>query len=305
MKSTRRGFIKAACAGAGLYVLAPGLSYAAEEKTFGPDEVGMLYDSTLCVGCKACVYSCKAANFDSDDSSKLSKEDSEDTRWFNVYDLDYKTKNIIKLYEEKNANGEVVDFAFIKRQCMHCKSAGCVSACPVSAMIKNPETGVVEYYKNRCIGCRYCQMACPFNVPKFEWHRAIPKITKCELCRENENTNGTPACCTVCPTKAVIYGKRASLLSTAKKRISAEPGKYINKIYGEYDYGGTNVLYLSKVDFEKLGMPNLPDYSFATKSETVQHTIYKGFIAPVALYAVLAVFALKHKSKRDKEGGDK
>jgi Fe-S-cluster-containing dehydrogenase component len=235
----------------------------------------------------------------------------EDTRWFDVYDLDYKTKNIIKMYQEQvdPKDPSKIDFAFIKRQCMHCKSAGCVSACPVSAMIKNPDTGIVEYHKERCIGCRYCQMACPFFVPKFEWERAIPKITKCELCREtNLETRGLPACCDVCPTKAVIYGKRNELLAVAKQRLEENPSAYNGKIYGERDYGGTNVLYLARVDFNKLGMPDLPDYSFADKSEKVQHTIYKWFAAPIALYTVLAVVAVRNQKKRreeDEKGGHK
>ncbi len=303
MKSTRRSFIKAAAVGTGAVALSPILAHAADHTpSFGPNEVGMLYDSTVCVGCKACVYGCRKANFDLDSSSTVSPEDAADSRWQNVNALDYRTKNIIKMYENPENNKE---FAFIKRQCMHCNAPGCVSACPVKAMTKNPDTGIVEYDKNICIGCRYCQMACPFNVPTFEWHKALPKITKCEMCREtNLKTRGLPACCDVCPTKAVIYGKRSDLMAEAKKRIAASPDRYLTKIYGEHDYGGTNVIYLSKVDFEKLGMPNLPDVSFATKSEKLQHTIYKTVahvpVAPVVLYAALATIAVVHRNRRNK-----
>ena len=302
MKTTRRGFMKAAAFTAGVAAL-PVSAIAAEEKSFGPDEVGMLYDSTKCVGCKACVYSCRKANFDRDDSSYLNKEHKAEPRWVDDYELNYRTKNIIKMYQNPD---DINDFHFIKRACNHCNHAGCVSACPVSAMTKNPETGIVEYDKKKCIGCRYCQLACPFNVPTFEWHQPIPKIVKCEFCRDtNLKEKGITACAEVCPTKAIIYGKRADLLADAKARIEAEPNKYINKVYGEKDYGGTNVIYLSAVDFEKLGLPNLPEYSYAAKSEKIQHTIYKGMIAPIAIYAVLTVAAFRNtrKHEHDDKGG--
>lgn len=299
MKSTRRGFIKAAAIGAGAIALSPAVANASKAKSFGPDEVGMLYDSTLCVGCKACVSSCRNANFNLDPSSELDAKDAAELRWANATDLDYRTKNIIKMY---NNPEDPKDFAYVKRQCMHCQSAGCVSACPVAAMTKNPETGIVEYDKSICIGCRYCQMACPFNVPSFEWHVTFPKIVKCELCREtNLKTRGIPACCEVCPVKAVIYGKRSYLMEEAKRRIAEKPDLYLQKVYGEHDYGGTNVLYISRVDFEKLGMPNVPDYSYATQSENLQHTLYKWMAAPIALYVTLLTIALKHQSKRNKD----
>ncbi|MDR2105623.1 MAG: hydrogenase 2 operon protein HybA [Deferribacteraceae bacterium] len=305
MKSTRRRFLQTAVAGIGLTALSPTLTSASEEKGFGADEVGMLYDSTLCVGCKACVYACRSENFDADPSSELDEKALSEQRWQDVYELDYRTKNIIKLYQNPE---DLNDFAFIKRQCNHCNSPGCVSACPVKAMTKNPVTGVVQYDKGICIGCRYCQMACPFNVPTFEWHAAFPKISKCELCRQTEA--GTPACCRVCPAKAVIYDKRSVLLAEAKRRLAENPDKYINKIYGEFDYGGTNVLYISRVDFEKLGLPNLPNYSYASRSEKIQHTLYKTFnhvpIAPVALYATLAAVAfIQHKRRSKGDGGEK
>jgi Fe-S-cluster-containing dehydrogenase component len=171
-------------------------------------------------------------------------------------------------------------------------------------MTKNTETGIVEYDPKKCIGCRYCQLACPFNVPTFEWHQPLPKIVKCELCRDtNLKEKGTTACCEVCPAEAVIFGKRVDLLADAKARIEAEPNKYIPKVYGEKDYGGTNVLYVSAVDFEKLGLPVLPEYSLASQTENIQHTLYKGMIAPIALYTVLAIAIFRNGKKNKDQGG--
>jgi Fe-S-cluster-containing dehydrogenase component len=225
MNTTRRRFLKIAAAGAGAAALAPMSAIAAEAPGFGPNEVGMLYDSTLCVGCKACVSSCRKVNFYDNLDPIVSDADSADNRWSDDYELNYRTRNIIKMHRDE----ETGEPAFIKRQCNHCKSPGCVSACPVKAMTKNPETGVVEYDMKKCIGCRYCMIACPFTVPTFEWHRALPRIVKCELCSDtNLKNKDLPACCEVCPTKAVIYGKRSDLLADAKNRMAANPNKYIN-----------------------------------------------------------------------------
>jgi Fe-S-cluster-containing hydrogenase components 1 len=151
---------------------------------------------------------------------------------------------------------------------MHCQKPSCVSVCPVSAMTRDAVTGIVDYNKNACIGCRYCQIACAFNIPKFQWDKAIPQIVKCDLCK---NTNlpkkGITACAEVCPTGAILFGKRQHLLDEAKKRLSENPGKYVNHIYGEKEVGGVNHLYLSGMQFTKLGLPALNNEAPAEFSE--------------------------------------
>jgi NAD-dependent dihydropyrimidine dehydrogenase PreA subunit len=159
--------------------------------------------------------------------------------------------------------------------------------------------GVVAYDKDTCVGCRYCQVACPFNIPKFQWSSATPQIVKCELCRHRLAEGKQPGCTSVCPTKAVIFGKRADLLAEAKRRLAAEPTRYYPKVYGEHDAGGTAVLYLSAVPFDRLGLPKMGNESAPSVSETVQHGIYKGFAAPIALYAVLAGVMFRNR----KQGG--
>ena len=181
-------------------------------------------------------------------------------------------------------------------------------------------TGVVEWDPFYCVGCRYCQMACPFNVPKFEFDKALPNVVKCELCRHRvEGASLTekdgysrypkghgPACCEVCPREAVIYGKRTELLQEAKRRIEAEPGKYFeDRVYGEFDGGGTQVLYLSHVPFEKLGLPTLGTEGVPRTAYSIQEGLYKGFIAPVAAYAVLAGVMLRNRrANKDDESGN-
>jgi ferredoxin len=156
--------------------------------------------------------------------------------------------------------------------------------------------GVVEYDVTRCVGCRYCQVACPFNVPKFEWASATPRIVKCELCRHRYGEGKGPACAEVCPREAVTFGKRGELLAEARRRLAARPDAYQPKIYGEADGGGTNVLYLSPVDFRALGLPVLGTEPAPALAETVQHGIYQGFVAPVALLGALSFVTWRNRS---------
>lgn len=171
--------------------------------------------------------------------------------------------------------------------------------------LQKREFGIVTYDPDLCIGCRYCEIGCPFNVPKFEFAKAAPQIVKCELCKERLANGQEPACTEVCPRKAVIFGRRTELLKEAKRRIADAPDRYVPKVYGETDGGGTQVLYLSHVPFEKLGLPALGDEPAPQLARTIQHGVYRDFIAPVALYAALgaAVFrnrrALKFKTQTD------
>ncbi len=250
------------------------------------DAVGLLYDATLCIGCKACVAACKDANdLPAQTYAPHGLYDRPD-------DLDAKTKNIIKLYR----SGETT--SFVKRQCMHCVDPACTNACMLGAL-KKREFGIVSYDPTLCVGCRYCEVACPFNVPKFEWASAAPKIVKCELCRHRLAVGQEPACSTVCPRKAVIYGKRADLLREARRRLAADPQKYVPKIYGESDGGGTQVLYLSQVPFENLGFPILGDEPAPELARSIQHTVYKNFAAPVALYGVLGLVMWRNRRHTD------
>lgn len=256
---------------------------AAVARTAPPDAVGLLYDATKCIGCKACVSACREV-------SGLDPDPGTGTAIYHApVDLSERAKTVVKLY----ANGR--EQSFVKVQCMQCVDPACTTACMLGALEKR-EQGVVTYRADLCIGCRYCQMACPFNVPKFEWAKAMPKIVKCELCPDRRAAGKQPACTEVCPRGAVVYGTRAQLLEEAKRRIAAEPAKYVPKVYGETDGGGTQVLYLSAVPFEALGFPTLSSEAAPAKARAVQHTIYRGFLAPAAMYGLLT--ALTFRSRR-------
>jgi formate dehydrogenase iron-sulfur subunit len=137
---------------------------------------------------------------------------------------------------------------------MHCLEPTCVSVCPVGALTKS-ELGPILYSADRCIGCRYCIMACPFDIPKYEWYSGLsPVVGKCQFCTRNRLAKGQlPACVETCPTGALKFGRREALLFEAKARIDSHPERYINHIYGEKEAGGTAWLYMSDVPFEELG----------------------------------------------------
>jgi formate dehydrogenase beta subunit len=248
------------------------------------DAIAMLYDATVCIGCKACVAACTTANGLMPDTTLSGGI------WQMPTDLNAQTKNIIMLAK----NGDTT--SFVKRQCMHCVDPACVSGCPFQSLTKG-KFGIVEWDPYKCIGCRYCEISCPFDVPRFEWTKFNPKIVKCEFCEHRLAEGKQPACTEVCPTGAVIFGTRDELLKTAKARIEASPGKYYqDRVYGEGDLGGTQVLYLSHVPFASMGLPEVGNESRAHYGSKVHNVVYKGMLIPVGVYAVL-VAAIKRRMK--------
>ena len=255
-----------------------GVAHAEETAKVLPGALGMLYDATLCIGCQTCVVACTKANH-------LSPDNRRDGLHQEPGDLNYRTKTLIKLYKSEDGK----EFSFVKQQCMHCADPACVAACMFGGLKKDGTTGIVSWNGRLCVGCRYCEVACPYNIPKFRWEGFNPEIVKCELCRERLAEGKEPGCTTVCPRKAVIFGKREDLLLQAKQRIAQSPGKYYeDRVFGEKEGGGTQVLYLSHVAFDKLGLPKLGDESIPGKYLKWQKKLYAYLIFPMGLYAVLA-----------------
>lgn len=241
---TRRDFLKAAGLAIGCALAAPKTVQALSEGTDPNEYIGMLYDATICIGCNACTNACRQWN-----------KTTPETDARQVYDapreLSADTWTLIQLYKENE------EYSFVKRQCMHCVDPACVSGCPVHALTKG-ENGAVTYDPDRCIGCRYCMYTCPFHIPRFEWDKAqMPVIAKCTLCNDRLKDGLGTACAERCPTGALIWGKRGDLIAEAEARIDAEPKRYVDHIYGKDDIGGTGVMYLSAVPFEKLGLEDM------------------------------------------------
>ncbi len=187
----------------------------------------LLIDITMCVGCNGCQDACKVEN-------RL-PEGKEDALSSTAY-------TSLETYGE----------TYVRRMCQHCEEPTCVSVCPVGAFTKTAE-GPVLYDEKKCIGCRYCMQACPFQVPRYEWTSTNPRVQKCRLCYDRIKEGLQPACADACPTGATKFGNRDELIAEAHERIKAEPGKYVNRVYGVEEAGGTSVLYLSSVPFEQLG----------------------------------------------------
>jgi Fe-S-cluster-containing dehydrogenase component len=278
----RRALLQGLVAG-GVATLASGTASAREREEPGAADVGMLYDATLCIGCKACVVRCREV-------SGLPPATAHGPLWDAPDGLEAGTKNVIKLARDGGHT------SYVKQQCMHCVDPACVSACMLSALHRL-DTGVVAYDRDTCVGCRYCEIVCPFGVPTFEYHSATPKIVKCEMCRDRQAKGLLPGCVEVCPRKAVIFGKRAELLAEAKARIAARPDAYQSKVYGETDGGGTHVLYLSALPFAALGLPDIGPDSPAYSTERVQDALYQGFVGPIALYGALAFVTIRNRKK--------
>jgi Fe-S-cluster-containing dehydrogenase component len=274
---------------AGAAAAAPSTAEARLAGTPSATDRGLLVDVVRCIGCRACVTKCREANGKTADVQVI-----EGAAYDAPMDLNAQTLTVIKRWSAGRAEG------FVKAQCMHCVHPACVSVCMLQALHKGKD-GVVEYDADKCVGCRYCQVACPFNVPKFEWAKAIPRIVKCELCRHRIPEGKGPACAEVCPRDAVTAGPRGELLAEARRRIAARPEAYQPLIFGERDGGGTNVLYLSPVSFDQIGLPELGDEPAPALAEAVQHGIYQGFAAPVALLGALSFVTWKNRRRPSDE----
>ena len=295
MSVDRRKFLKVAAVTGAAVAAVPTAVEARERRVAPPDARGMLYDATKCIGCKTCVVACKQAN-----NMPIDDREMGDGLYDAPTDLNARTKNIIKLYRE----GERI--SYMKAQCMHCVDPSCINACMMGSL-KKREYGVVTWHGERCTGCRYCGIACPYGVPKYEYEKAWPKVVKCELCAEREGKPFQPACCEVCPREAVIAGNYTDLLAEAKRRLAANPDRYEPKVFGETDGGGTQVLYLSAagVPFDKLGLPDLGPEPVPQLQQVIQHGIYQGAVIPVALLAVFAGAVWRSKRQHgDEPGGE-
>jgi formate dehydrogenase iron-sulfur subunit len=223
----------------------------------------MLVDTTRCIGCRGCQVACKSWHNLPGERTQFS-----DT-WSNPRHLNSNTYNRIIFREITKPDGQL-SWHFISRRCMHCLDPACVSVCPVGALQKT-DSGAVVYDDDRCFGCRYCMMACPFQIPKFEWSSAVPLVRKCNFCPERVEIGLAPACATTCPTDTLLFGERQDLLKEAHRRIGANPDRYYPEVYGEKIVGGTSTLYLTQVSFETL---ELDHRGFRTDLGNVPYGIY-------------------------------
>lgn len=293
MKShDRRTFLKtAAIAG----TAAAGISTAtsAPKNVLSPDRMGVLVDTTVCMGCRNCEWACKSAHglptpplAPYEDRSVLGS----------MRRPDESALTVVNEYANPRNPDLPID---VKVQCMHCDHPACLSACIVGAFSKE-ENGSVIWDTDKCIGCRYCMAACPFQVPAFEYGKAIqPEIRKCDFCFNRTRENLLPACVEICPVEALTYGPRAEVLRIARQRLATYPDRYVSHIYGENEVGGTSWMYLSGRDFTGLQFPKLGTNPAPGVSEAIQSGIFAYFMPPVALYAILGAMMWMAKTRKE------
>lgn len=200
----------------------------------------MLIDLSWCVGCRSCVYACQEANGWAGDPE--SPELSGDS-WTAIREVSI----------PGDGGGDV---RYVRTECFHCMQPSCADACIVGALRKTP-SGPVVYDAGKCIGCRYCMIACPFQVPRYQWESASPLVAKCQFCAGRLAAGQQPACAEACPTGATLFGDRRAMLEEARRRLAEEPDKYVQHVYGAEEVGGTSWLFISDVPFEQLGFPDV------------------------------------------------
>jgi formate dehydrogenase iron-sulfur subunit len=282
-KQNRRDFLKTTAV---ITAAVAGLSTtklrADTDELLSHDRKGVLVDTTVCIGCRNCEWACKTAhNIPTTELQSYSNR----SVFKKMRRPDENALTVVNEYGNEKNSQFPVD---VKVQCMHCDHPACVSACIVGAMTKHPN-GAVTWDTDKCIGCRYCMVACPFQVPSFQYDKALnPEIRKCDFCIDRTKEGKLPACVEICPVGAITYGKRSELIEIARQKINTYPDRYINHIYGEKEVGGTSWMYLAGQDFSTLKFPKLGDKPAPGVSESIQHGIFAYFVPPASLYALLA-----------------
>lgn len=244
---------------------------------------GMLTDVTKCIGCERCVEACVKVNkLPRDFLAHFKGTDGLSGNRFTA---------IEKMQVEKTGKWRMV-----RRHCMHCLEPSCMAACLVGAFTKHPD-GAVVYDADKCIGCRYCMLACPFTIPRYNYDQPLPYIQKCKMNEECRVKGGKPACVSACPTGATVFGRRDELLKEARKRIREHPDRYIDHIYGEHEFGGTSVMYISDVPIgDIIEMPTKEEFEQMRLSRLTEESVPSMvepwvFVTPVQFVTVSAGLA--------------
>jgi len=254
-----------------------------KEPPVSEERYGVLVDTTACIGCRRCEWACNEWNKNPNrpigefEASVNEKKSVFDT----VRRMHAGNFTVVNRFVSSRDGNPI----YVKRQCMHCDDPGCLSSCFVDAYRKT-KMGPVLYGQGLCVGCRYCMVACPFDVPAYEYNEPLnPQITKCTFCFDRITKGSIPACVQICPAEVMRFGKRSDLINLARKRIADNPGKYVDHIYGEHEVGGTSWMYLSSVPFDQIG--------FKTNlSATSIPKLSKGFLFGVKMFEIVGAWPL-------------
>lgn len=259
---------------------------------------GMLVDTTKCIGCRSCEEACNEAN----KLPKPAESFSTESVFERKRDTTPEAYTVVNRYPNPKEPDKPI---FVRKQCFHCNQPACASACLVRALEKKPE-GPVVYNKERCMGCRYCMVACPYDIPKYEYQSAAPFVQKCIFCFSKLKAGEKPACADACPEGATLFGTRRELIEEARRRIYTEPGRYHNKIYGEHEVGGTGWLFLTSVPFEQLDFKtNLGTTPYPEHSSGFLFGVPHVFVLWPSILAGLAFLTKDDKKGDNNHGGEK
>ena len=284
---SRRNFLKfAGMCGA----TAAGTTLAASENPIKPKKefVGVLSDTTRCIGCRSCEKACAEAHdlpipdIENDNALTRMRSTSE-TQW-----------TLVNKFE--TSKGPV----YVKKQCMHCWQPACTSACLTNAMFKTID-GPVIWRGEKCMGCRFCMVACPFVIPKFEYNSWNPRVQKCNMCWDRLEKGKKPACVQACPTDSLMFGMKKDIMEVARTRVYKHPTRYVRHIYGEYEVGGTGWVYLASVPFNQLGFRT--DLGTTPFPEYTKEFLYAvpgiDIVVPALLFGLHVLSSKGEKGEKD------
>ena len=301
MNPSRRDFFKITGAAGIATIAAPSEAQASHEVAISDDWMGVLVDIPKCIGCRRCEFACKEAAQQAAEANGYPKQAElfrpdpiptfEDKTVFEQEQLRRPEPHCYTKIQRVTNPKDAEQPFYVKYNCLHCNKPACASACLVGAFEKL-EDGPVIYHANRCMGCRYCMVACPFGIPTYEYDNILtPQVRKCTLCADegNPQKGKVPACVKICPADVMTYGKRSELLEVAHAKIEAEPDVYQDHVYGEHEVGGTSWLYLipKEKTIEEVGLLELDSAAPPLRTETIQHGVFKHFMPPLAWYGLL------------------
>mgnify|MGYP003572012363 CR=1 FL=1 len=269
---------------------------------------GILFDMAMCQGCQECSVACMLKQGFVEGEDDKQKRANAAKRAEELKELS--ATAYTRVWEEKV--GE--DDYFLRNMCRHCIEPSCASVCPVGALEKT-ELGPVVYDVNKCIGCRYCMVACPFNIPRYEWDSPAPWVRKCDMCYDRVKEGKPTACAESCMFEATVFGDREELLELARSRIKEDPDTYYPHIYGEEEIGGTSVLFIVPAEMAalgydaKLGNEPLPALTWKVLSK-IPGIVTGGGAALLAIWWItrrrdeVALVEGGYYGKRNKENGN-
>ena len=292
--TTRRDFLRTTLLTAATASVAD-VALGSPSKIPSADRMGVLCDLTACVGCRSCEAACKRAHGlpAGPDSPAANRPDPQEHR--------RPSPESLTVVNEYKSSSDGSRKTYVKVQCMHCDYPACESACIVGAISKK-ESGPVVWDGDKCIGCRYCMVACPFQIPSFQYDTALkPDIVKCDFCVQRTREGGVPACVEICPVEALTYGRRSALIEVARRKIETYPDRYRNYLYGEFEAGGTSWLYLANNDFKEFQFPDLGRDPMPGTTESIQHGIFAYFVPPLSLYSLLGGLMWITKKRKEAE----